>query len=142
MTTDRILQRSAIEFEHGIEKFADMLFIGYENPNAFEACLREHPDPAEGYMRLLDLAERAKRARSWFARNVPCRYQKLPLVHYDEQEKSCAAAIGTGTSSSIIVTRCGGRISTSTNIRYLVIMPAPCWPIRTARSICGATRSC
>jgi hypothetical protein len=33
------------------------------------------------------LAERVQRARRWFARNAPCRYQPLPLVHYDEQEK-------------------------------------------------------
>ena len=37
-------------------------------------------------MRLLDLADRAKRARVWFARHVPCRFQPLPLVFYDEQE--------------------------------------------------------
>jgi hypothetical protein len=85
--TRRVTERAAIEVERGIERFAEMLFTGCEGVNPFEACLREHPDPAEGYMQLLDLAERVQRARRWFARNAPCRYQPLPLVHYDEQEK-------------------------------------------------------
>ena len=59
-----------------------MLFTGSQN--AFVACLREQPDC---FMQLMDLASRALRARAWFARHVPCRYQPLPLVHYDEQEK-------------------------------------------------------
>ena len=52
--------------------------------SAFQACLREHP---AGYLQLQDLAERAMRACSWFARHAPCRFQPLPLVHYDEMEK-------------------------------------------------------
>ena len=80
---DRLLERCAVEFERGIERYAEMLFANCDGVNAFAACLREHP---AGYMRLLDLAERAKRAVFWFARHAPCRYQPLPLVHYDEQE--------------------------------------------------------
>ena len=37
-------------------------------------------------MQLLDLASRAVRARIWFGQHVPCRYQPLPLFHYDEME--------------------------------------------------------
>ena len=84
---DRIVERSAIEFERGIERFAEMLFTGRVGENAFEACLREHPDPTEGYMQLMNLAERAKRARRWHGKNVPRRFQPLPLIYYDEMEK-------------------------------------------------------
>jgi hypothetical protein len=85
MSSDRLLERSAIEFERGIERYAEMLFANRvsENQNAFDACLREHP---EGYMRLLDLAERAMRARNWFARHAACRFQPLTLTFYDDQE--------------------------------------------------------
>jgi hypothetical protein len=85
--TDKLIEVSGCEFERGIERFADRLFSGIEGESAFAMCLREHPDPTEGYMKLLDLDARATRACRWFARNVPCRYQPLPLVHYDEQEK-------------------------------------------------------
>jgi hypothetical protein len=93
--SDKMLERSAIEFERGIERFAEMLFHGCEGVNAFEACAREQP---ESYVQLLDLAERAMRAVSWFARHAQCRFQPLPLVHYDEVEKYCAAATFTGIS--------------------------------------------
>ena len=80
---DRLLERCSVEFERGIERYAEMLFANCDGVNAFAACLREHP---ARYMQLLDLAERARRAVTWFARHAPCRYQPLPLVHYDEQE--------------------------------------------------------
>ena len=78
---NRLLERSAVEFE----RYVEMLFT--YGQNAFVACLREHPDPADCYMQLMDLASRALRARAWFAKHAPCRYQPLPLVYYDEQEK-------------------------------------------------------
>jgi hypothetical protein len=81
---DKLIEVSECEFEHGIERFAEMMFFGHQD--AFAACLREHPDPAEGYMKLLDLAERAMRARAWFSKHVPSRFQPLPLVQYDEME--------------------------------------------------------
>lgn len=83
--SDQLTKVAESEFERGIERYAEMLFSGCvgENQNAFQACLREHPD---GYVQLLDLAERAMRACGWFARHCACRYQPLPLVFYDEQE--------------------------------------------------------
>src|SRR5262245_44352349 len=78
--TDRLRKTCERKFEHYVE----MLFNVGES--AFTACLREQPDPIECYMRLLDLDTRAKRARAWFARREPCRYQPLPLIYYDEQE--------------------------------------------------------
>jgi hypothetical protein len=87
MRRDKLLELCEREFQHGVEYYADMLFTGRVGQNAFTACLREHPDPTECYMQLLDLVARALRARAWFARHVPCRLQPLPLVHYDEQEK-------------------------------------------------------
>jgi hypothetical protein len=81
--SDQLTKVAESAFERGIERFADRLFTYSEGESAFEACLREHP---AGYMQLLDLAERAMRARNWFARHCACRFQPLPLVHYDEQE--------------------------------------------------------
>ena len=72
-------------FERGIERFANLLFCEGEK-KAVAACLREHPDPTEGYMRLQDLANRAERARIWFSQHgAPCWCQPLP-ISYDEQE--------------------------------------------------------
>lgn len=70
------------EFERGIERYANMLLANRGRKSAFEVCLHEHP---EGYMQLLDLAERGRRAVAWFARHAPCRYQPLPISD-DEQE--------------------------------------------------------
>ena len=42
-----------------------MSFLPTATARTFSACLREHP---AGYMQLLDLAERARRAVTWFAR--------------------------------------------------------------------------
>jgi hypothetical protein len=79
----RLLETCEHKFEHGIERFAEMLFSGCVGQDAFTECLREQPDC---YLQLLDLAERALRARRWFAKHAPCWCQPLPLVHYDEQE--------------------------------------------------------
>ena len=71
-------------FERGIERYANLLFC--EGPEkAVAACLREHPDPTEAYMRLLDLDTRAKRARIWHSKHTPCWCQPLP-IRDDEQE--------------------------------------------------------
>src|SRR4051812_4902217 len=78
--TDRLTKTCELGFGH----YAELLFRGGEN--AFAACLREQPDPIELYFRLLDLDNKAKRARAWFASREPCRFQPLPLVYYDEQE--------------------------------------------------------
>ena len=57
--SDQLTKVAESEFERGIERYAELLFCeGAEK--AVAACLREHPDPTEAYMRLLDLAERSK----------------------------------------------------------------------------------
>ena len=86
------------EFERGIERYAEMLFSGCvgENQNAFQACLREHPD---GYVQLLDLANgRCGRAVGSpdIVRAVtnPCRWSFMT-----SKSTSCAVATFTGTWS-------------------------------------------
>jgi hypothetical protein len=82
--SDQLTKVAESEFERGIERFANLLFCGGAE-KAIAACLREHADPTEVYMRLLDLDNRAKRARSWHAKHTPCWCQPLP-ISYDEQE--------------------------------------------------------
>ena len=104
--SDQLTKVAESEFERGIERYAEMLFSDCVGESAFEACLREHP---EGYLQLQDLAERAMRACSWFARHVravtnPCRWSFMT-----SKNTSCAAATCTGTSRSITAIRCGGQ---------------------------------
>jgi hypothetical protein len=107
---DKLIEAYGHEFERGIERFAEMLFSGRVGENAFAACLREHPDPTEGYMQLMDLAERAVRARRWFARHVSCRFQPLPLVLYDEQENILCSGDMHRHLTVYYSYACGGRV--------------------------------
>jgi hypothetical protein len=86
------------EFERGIERYAEMMFHGCVGANAFEACLREHPDPTEAYMRLLDLDTRAKRARIWFADMCPAGSSPCRWSSTMSRKMLCAVATCIGTS--------------------------------------------
>ena len=64
------------------QRFIDGLFINRPPKCGFADGLRELPvdDAAE----IMERAAAAMRARAWHAKQVPCRYQPLPLVFYDE----------------------------------------------------------
>jgi hypothetical protein len=84
---DRLRAACEAQFERSVEQYAETLFQGRDHADrVFTACVAEHHDPVPYLLALMDMVQRAERARAWFAKHGPSEYQPLPLYWYDEQE--------------------------------------------------------